>query len=236
MLLIPWSGSTSRVTFVLLLCFWNVNIAINKLNTFPTHLSTLHFSPSIYLQFFPFILAALFADGKGRSHIPSIALVCLEGNVRYSWVIFLRWHHVMTQIPALTCKAGLKLHPAPEDKLCGRGVHSFRFQAFQGLTRSSSHTKGLLLLTVCSFLSLVPPTSIPIFINLFWKKSCLITTFMQRGTTVLTIKSILIITWQLVWHMTDEIYPRKSKRYKQKQEIDWLIKLKLLINCILHSL
>lgn len=86
---------------------------------------------SIYVQFFWFV--AKFA--MERTECTFSALVCLEGRAWHSWVICQRWHHVMTHKPALTCEAALKLHSAPEDKLCCRGVHSFRFQAFQELTQ-----------------------------------------------------------------------------------------------------
>lgn len=78
------------------------------------------------------------------------ALVCLEGSMRHSWEMFLRWHHVMTHKPALTRKAVLKLHSAPEDEMCcGESILSDFKHSKEWLSDVFWHQRGVLLMTVC---------------------------------------------------------------------------------------
>lgn len=101
---------------------------------FPAHLQNFKLCPNMHLlAVFPVHAnVAWFACTMERADHTFPALACLEGSMRHSSVIFLRWHHVMTQKPALTCKAVLKLHSVPEDKICCGGESAEDFKHSKG--------------------------------------------------------------------------------------------------------
>lgn len=107
---------------------------------------------SIYQQIFRFIvvLPNLHLLMQRADHTFP-ASVCLEGSVRHSLEMFLRWHHVMTQKPALTRKAVLKLHSVPEDEMCcgGESILSDFENSREWLSDVFWHQRGVLPMTVC---------------------------------------------------------------------------------------
>lgn len=147
------------------------------------------------------MLLNLHHQQKSADHT-SPALECLEGSVRPSWVIFLRWHHIMTQKPALTRNAVFKLRLAPENKICCGGESILSdFKHSKGLLSAVLSHQRVVSQCVCVCWSI---TYISTILPPLYSQACCCSVVLSGLTTAVTFPVFLWHTWmtQFPWQNT----------------------------------